>query len=219
MNDYVSFQSFHSEEEASSLAEIFSKNNIDCTIVKAKPIIDSVIIGEDAEDKIYLKIKNSDFKKANEVLQKQIEENLDKIGDDYYLYSFSNNELLEIINKSDEWSKQDFFVAKKILTERGLSISEKDISKIRWERIKEIGKQEKGSTFWIIIGYIFSIGGIFGFFFGLGYLTAKKILPDGNRVFVYDEATRNHGRTMLIISSIFILIDILTGLGLRGMIF
>jgi len=73
MNDYVSFQSFHSEEEASSLAEIFSKNNIDCTIVKAKPIIDSVIIGEDAEDKIYLKIKNSDFKKANEVLQKQIE--------------------------------------------------------------------------------------------------------------------------------------------------
>ena len=66
MNDYVSFQSFHSEEEASSLAEIFSKNNIDCTIVKAKPIIDSVIIGEDAEDKIYLKIKNSDFKKANE---------------------------------------------------------------------------------------------------------------------------------------------------------
>src|SRR4029078_2182719 len=149
MNDYVSFQSFPSEEEASSLAEIFAKNDIDCTIVRTKPIIDRVIIGEDAEDKIYLKIKNSDFKKANEILQKQIEANLDKIGDDYYLYSFSNNELLEIINKSDEWSKQDFFVAKKNLTERGLSISEKDISKIQSERIKKIGKQETGSTFWI----------------------------------------------------------------------
>lgn len=135
------------------------------------------------------------------------------------MYSFYNDELLEIMRRPDEWSKQDFFVAKKILTERGVYFSEKDISDMKWKRIKEIGQPEAGSPFWIVIGYILSLGGIVGFLFGLAYLTAKKILPDGSKVLVYDEATRNHGRNMLILSSIFIVIDIITGLGLRGMIF
>ena len=216
MSEYLTFQSFYSEEEAAVLAEVLSKRGIDNIIVKAKPIVDEIIVGDDMEKKIFLKIKNSDFKRANEVLEERIIENISQIGPDYYLYSFSNDELSDIINKPDEWSKQDFFIARKILLERGLSLSEKDISEIHWKRMKEIGKQEKGSLLWIVIGYILSLGGVFGLFFGLAYLNARKILPDGSRVFAYDEGTRNHGRNILIISCIFIIVDVLAALGLYG---
>ena len=212
MNEYVAFQSFYSEEEASVLSELFSQAGIDNMIVKGKPIVDELIVGQDMGNKIFLKIKSSDFNKANKILETQITNNISQIDSDHYLYSFSNEELFEIISKPDEWSKQDFLLAKRILHERGVSLSEKDVSDMTWKRIVEIGKPEKGSLFWIAIGYILSLGGLFGFFFGLAYLNAKKILPDGSRVYVYDESTRNHGRNILVISCIFIGIDILAAL-------
>lgn len=198
------------------MSQLFSKSGIDNVIVKVKPIVDEVIIGDDMDKKIHVKIRDSDFKKANEIIEEQIKENISQIGEDYYLYSFSDEELLEIINKPDEWSRQDYYVARKILGERGSALSEKQISEIRWKRMKEIGTQERGSIFWIVIGYILSLGGVPGFLFGLSYLNARKILPDGSKVFVYDEGTRNHGRNILIISCIFILVDILAALGLYG---
>ena len=213
MNEYVAFQSFYSEDEASVLSELFSEAGIENMIVKGKPIVDEVIIDQDMDNKIFVKIKSSDFNKANKILETQITNNISQIDSDYYLFSFSNEELFEIISKPDEWSKQDFLLAKKILHERGVTLSEKDVSDITWKRIVEIGKPEKGSPLWIAIGYILSLGGVLGFFFGLAYLNAKKILPDGSRVYVYDESTRNHGRNILIISCIFIIIDILAALG------
>jgi hypothetical protein len=184
-----------------------------------KPITDEIIIGSDMDKKIHLKIKNSGFRQADKIIEEKIKENISQIESDYYLYSFSNDELFEILSKPDEWSKQDYFISKKILVARGVNLSENNISEIQGNRMKEIKKQEKGSFFWIVIGYILSISGIFGFFFGLAYLHAKKILPDGNKVFVYDENTRNHGRNILVVSCVFIIANILTGLGLRGMIF
>lgn len=212
MNEYVAFQSFYSEQEASVLSELFSQAGIDNMIVKGKPIVDELIVGQDMDNKIFLKIKSSDFNKANKILETQITNNISQLDSDHYLYSFSNEELFEILSKPDEWSKQDFLLAKRILHERGVTLSEKDVSDMTWKRLVEIGKPEKGSLFWIAIGYILSLGGLFGFFFGLAYLSAKKILPDGSRVYVYDESTRNHGRNILVISCIFIGIDILAAL-------
>jgi hypothetical protein len=213
MNEYVAFQSFYSEDEASVLSELFSQAGIENVIVKGKPIADEVIIGQDMDNKIFVKIKSSDFNKANKILEMQITNNIAQLESDYYLYSFSNEELFEIISKPDEWSKQDFLLAKKMLHDRDVTLSEKDVSDMTWKRIVEIGKPEKGSPFWIAIGYILSLGGVLGFLFGLAYLNAKKILPDGTRVYVYDESTRNHGRNILIISCIFIIVDILAALG------
>ena len=172
MNEYVTFQSFYSEEEASVLSELFSQAGVDNMIVKGKPIIDELIVGQDMDNKIFLKIKSSDFHKANKILETQITNNISQIDSDHYLYSFSNEELFQIISKPDEWSRQDFLLAKRILHERGVTLSEKEVSDMTWKRIVEIGKPEKGSLFWIAIGYILSLGGLFGFFFGLAYLNA-----------------------------------------------
>jgi hypothetical protein len=216
MNEYTSFQSFSSEEEAAVLVDLLRQKGIDTILVKSKPVVDEVIIGNDLDNRVYVNIKRSDFKHANEIIEEQIKQNISQIGDDYYLYSFSNAELLEIINKPDEWSKQDFFVAKKILAERNIHLSDQAISEITWKRVTEISEPEKSPGSWIILGYFLAFfGGLFGLFFGLPYMTAKKILPDGTKVFVYDQTTRVHGRNIFIISCICIFLSLVLGLEWR----
>jgi hypothetical protein len=48
---------------------------------------------------------------------------------------------------ADEWNKQGFFNAKKILSERGVHLSDKTIADIQWNRLKEIGGPERASFF------------------------------------------------------------------------
>jgi hypothetical protein len=211
MNDFTTFQSFYTKEEAMAIADLLEKNGVTTRVEKAK-MLDTIIGGDDQDKKIYLNIKSSDFNRASKILEEEIKSNLSQIGDDYYLYSFSDDELNEIISTPDEWSRQDYFIAKKILDERGVHLTEEKISTLKGDRINAIGRPEAADSFWITVGYFFAfMGGLFGFFFGLAYLHAKKILPDGTRVYVYDENTRRHGRNILIISCIVIILGLISG--------
>ena len=197
------FRSFYSEEEAIFLLEFFKEKGINCSIVKHRPIADKVYVGINYDREFHVKIRGSEFNRANEILDSQIAQNLSQIGPDYYLYSFSNEELLEIIEKPDEWNNQDIVISKKILQDRGFSISEAEITEKKLKRIKELEQPDKEGRLFIILGYFFSFFfGFFGVFFGLLIMNLTKTLPDGRKVFVYEKKTRGHGKNILIIGLI-----------------
>ena len=76
-------------------------------------------------------------------------------------------------------------IAKKILNDRGADLSDEKIKTIKVDRINELASQEKGNTSWIIIGYALSfLGGLMGLIIGLPFIFAKKILPDGSRIYI-----------------------------------
>ena len=185
------------------IEERFKEKGIDCSIVKYRPIVDKVYVGTNYDREFHIKIKGSEFNKVNEFLDLQISQNISQIGSDYYLHSFTDEELLEIIEKPDEWNNQDLVISKKILQDRGFIISEVDITEKKLKRIKELEKPDKEGRLFIIIGYVFAL--LFGFF-GIGFalliINSKKTLPDGRKVFVYDRKTRGHGKNILIISLI-----------------
>src|SRR5687767_814772 len=131
MNDFLLFQSFYTEEEANDLMDFLSENNIECKIEKPKELLDRNFIGYDLDKKVFVKIRSSDFTRANEILDKQIIQNISNLDADYYLTFFTNDELLDIINNPGEWSRQDFFIAKKILEERGTTLSDEKVKQIK----------------------------------------------------------------------------------------
>ena len=46
---------------------------------------------------------------------------------------------------------------------------------------------------WVILGYISSLfGGVIGMFIGSILISAKKTLPDGRVVYVFNEGNRKH---------------------------
>ncbi len=150
-------------------------------------------------------VKSWEFKRVNDILDLEINQNISQIGEDYYLHSFSTEELLEIVEKPDEWGNQNFLIAKNILKDRGITISDTDISQKKFKRLTELAKPEKEGNVFIILGYIFAVFfGFIGIFFGLLIMNSKKTLPDGRKVFIYDMRTRNHGQIILIISLILL---------------
>ena len=155
MNEFVLFQSFLTEDEAALTIGTLKENDIEYRIERFKEPLDATIAGDIIQNKIFLKIRSRDFPKANEALDKVILNNISALEKDYYLFSFTNSELLEIIQKPDEWSRQDFLIARKILNERGTELPDEKINAIKSGRIKELSKPETGHMSWIILGYAF----------------------------------------------------------------
>jgi hypothetical protein len=201
MNEYLTYRKFNSLEELSDLKDLFNKNKIEYIIEDTLPAVDLSFSGNNTFEKdIRIKIKSSDFDIADKLLEDLAGNMIGEIDKDNYLLEFTNEELLEIIEKPDEWSKSDFFVAQNILKNRGVDLTKEKIEDLKRERLNQLAQPEKGQTGWIVAGYIAAIlGGFLGVFTGWHLLTFKKTLPNGQRVYEYDTTARNHGQKILII--------------------
>lgn len=207
---FVEFQRFSSKTELQKVIKILAENNIEYIIedvsVNLEPVLSSNKLGLE----FLLKIEQVNFEKANKILDEFYSFEIDEIENDYYLFSFSDDELLEVIIKSDEWNKFDVKLAQKILRLKGKGLSNLEIGKIRAQRIIELSKPEKKQSIWIFVGYISSIlGGFLGIFIGWHLLTFKKTLPNGNRIYNYSNEDRKHGNQILILGILSIIIWIL----------
>jgi hypothetical protein len=212
MNEFVLFQSFFTEDEAIAIIEPLQNGGIEYQLERSKELLDRAFIGDNLEKKIFLKIKSTDFFKANEILDARILQNITSLEKDYYLFSFTNDELIEILRKPDEWSRQDFLIARKILTERGQPINEEVIKDLKSKRINELSREESEPALTIVAGYILALlFSLVGLFFGLAFLTAKKNIPNGKKVFTYTKSTRKHGRNIVILSAVSLFLFVMNG--------
>ena len=125
---------------------------------------------------------------------------LSSLDKDYYLLSFSDDELFDILCKPDEWNEFDYQVARKLLMSRGKDVGDQVVSLLRQQRIKQLAQPEDRHTNWLYAGYVFAVfGGIFGIFIGWHLSSAKKTLPDGQHIYSYSDNDRAHGRRIVII--------------------
>ena len=182
-------------EEAEGLISSLKDNGVNVQIEDASPPVDLTFSGNTLQNEIRIKVKQSDFETANQFLEKQAEQLVDKFSDEHYLYDFTDDELIEIIEKPDEWSKVDYLLSQKILKKRGHEISKEKVEELRQKRIDELRKPEKGHKGWLIFGFISAIlGGLLGIFLGWFHWTFKKTDPTGQRVYAYDQQTRKIGQ-------------------------
>jgi hypothetical protein len=206
VDELLTFQSFQTAAEAESLVRLLREHHIYCELGKSRPVLDKVLIGEHYENFFYVKIQGKDFTHANTILESMIRRNLEVLPADYYLYSFNTEELQQIIAAPDEWSRQDYVLAMDLL-ERKRSLTDTQIETLRKERTEALSQPEKGSMGWIILGYLFAIlSSLIGLIIALSYITNRKILPDGRKVFAYDAWTRTHGKIIFGISLLMIAI-------------
>jgi hypothetical protein len=234
MNEgYVTYRRFTDVSDAEPLAVYLLENKIDCTVEEVSAgNLDTLYIGHAVEKDFRVKLRKEDFARADTLLQQYYQQDIDAMPQDYYLFGFNNPELMEIIAKRDEWGVLDFLLARRILQQRGIDISEQKLDELKTQRITELAKPEKTDMMWINIGYVAAFGGctlelyniimvnrggglyigpysligsIAGVFIGYS-LIAQKTLPDGERIYVYAESGRRHGRRILALSVFLIII-------------
>jgi len=157
--------------------------------------VDITFSGSTIQNQIEIKIKQIDFEKAKKLLIEQAEILTETIEQDYYLLDFTDDELYEILLNADEWNEYDYVLAQKLLKKRGKPITEALLNSLKTQRIQTLAEPDEGQTFWIILGYIFSIlGGFIGIIIGYFLMTSKKTLPNGQQVYSYKKSNRTHGK-------------------------
>lgn len=189
--------------EAEALSKVLNDNGIISKITKDSGDLDYVFQGETPTNKFEIHINEDDHQKAESILTNIAREDLNSVDEDYYLFSFSDDELKDILIKKNEWNEFDVLLSQKILENRGIEVNLSEIEKQRELRDLELQKPEGGQTGWIIFGYIMAlIGGFIGILLGYSLWLSKKKLPNGTKVPAYNDGIRKHGKTIFYIGLI-----------------
>lgn len=218
MNEnFTLFKSFSSLEQAQELKKLLEQNVIEVALSDNIPHFDPTFSGNTTNQSFDVYIHPQHFEMAEKLLEDAMDSYTENMDKNYYLYTFSDEELYEVLIKYDEWNAFDVNLAKKILSQRSKPMDQGFIDAMKNKRLLELAQPEKNQTVWILIGYIMAFfGGIFGLMIGHFLWTSFKTLPNGEKVFTYTSNIRKHGKFIFYIGTImivsFILIALLKGI-------
>jgi hypothetical protein len=155
-----------------------------------------------------------DFTKADKFLGDYYENLLNNVSKEYYLFSFSNTELIEIVRKPDEWGDLDYQLAQNILKDRGKEVSQAELKYLKENRIEALSSPPKSQIELVVLGYAIILFGGFAFLFGLKFRPfwfplatllgaiishSKKTLPTGETIYSFNLNDKKHGRIIFIL--------------------
>ena len=205
----VVYKKFVDEEPAVALIEELRSNNIEAELTKDRESLDSLYGQKVFNSEFFVKIKRRDFDRADALLEEQSKKHLGAVDKDHYLFSFTDAELKEVLEKPDEWNELDFQLAKKILRERGHHIDDQVIREKKNERLRELAEPLQSQPWSLILGYLFALGGgPLGVIMGWHIATYKKPLPNGEKTYAFTPGDRLHGKIILIIGIIWMAVAI-----------
>lgn len=96
---FAVYKRFYKKDEAAVLTDILGENGIRFEIVEDRDNLDSLYGDKQFSLQYFVKIDSSNFEKADSVISKMSEIALDKVDKDHYLFTFTDDELFEIVSK------------------------------------------------------------------------------------------------------------------------
>jgi hypothetical protein len=207
MEELVTLRTFNTLEEASAVVELLEKNKIHYLVEKTEVPIEVVLPGENLDTELLVKVKPEAFEAAKTLLEELEEIGIEKLDKDYYLFDFTDQELIELLQKSDEWSLKDYLWAQEILKQRGKEVDKSLLNEWNDKRLAFLATPEKVTPKYLMLAYLFCFaGGWIGFFMGRHVRAFKKLLPNNQKVFAFDEESRVKGKKIESIGLIFSLV-------------
>jgi len=226
MNNLLTFRDYGTKDEADEVAAKFEAHSIPVKVERG--LLDAVIIGKDFHNKFKVRIPAADFERAQKILIDETQVDINIVAKNYMLLSFTNDELLDVVAKPDEWGEYNYNLAKALLQQRGVTVNEQQEQALKQKYVAQISEQRSLDGGWMILGYVFpllamiacilnnrvivgfifsfyALPGILGIILGLVVTTTKKTLPDGAQILSFNKRTRAHGYAMIILGVVAIL--------------
>lgn len=147
MTTFTTFQTFNDPGLAAAVADKLKAQRIICLVEKVEPLLEPSFFRNTVEPNIHLKVRSVDIERANEVLEEYYENRLQDVDPNYYLFSFTDVELLDIVAKPDEWGHFDYVLARELLAERGLPIPDETIRQMKQQRLRQLAQQAQVAGF------------------------------------------------------------------------
>ena len=204
-DSFLTFQRFDNPELADAFGEMFANAGIPYAIEKQPTFYDPAMSADIPAADIHLKISGEDFARAHALLESYYAQQLNDVDPDYYLHSFTDKELMEIISQPDEWGHFDYVLARKLLADRGRPVSDETAARLKKARIEALARYDDPS----LPGFGVSPLGIGGMMVGSVLSDRKKTLPDGRQVHAYAPSTRKYGKLIFVVGVIGVLLMLL----------
>jgi len=203
MSEFIPYEKFPTIHDIKEFVELLKAHNIPYELEDDVAVFDVSFANNQLNRDYGIKLLPRDFERVTELRSNIDIAELNEIDPEYYLFTFTDEELIDLIAKRDEWSPFDYQLALKILKNRGKEISAQRINELQEERLEELSQPDKHDAFWVGAGYVFAfLGAVIGLGIGWYLLTNKKTLPNGERIHTFKQSDRNHGAVITIISAI-----------------
>ncbi len=143
---FLTFQRFNDPGLAAAVADKLKAQRIDCVVEKVTPLLEPGFFRNPVEQTIHLKVRVGDFDEAHKALEEHYRHQLQDVDPGYYLFSFTDTELLEIVAKPDEWGHFDYALARELLAERGLEIPAETLEQMKKQRLRELAREARADS-------------------------------------------------------------------------
>lgn len=203
-SDFEFFRDFFVLDQAEFVVSLLKSANIPYKLEKSQTVIDEAIVGNTLSPKFVLRLPPTFFEKANNLIKANLQFD-DNYLDEHYLNQLNEQELLEILEKPDEWSIEDGLIAQKILAKRGREVSDDEVQQMQAKRriFLRAGKTEsKGKilSFYLLIVAISFFFSAFFILAGLGlswyYWKDTNVDATGFKYYSFEESTRKLGQNL-----------------------
>ncbi len=208
-DEFLLFRQFILKDEALALVKKLDEGGIEAILGDNKAPFDVTFSGNTSMDKYDVKIRKRDFESADLLITESSDEAIHDLPNDYYLYSFTIDELYQILARYDEWGEIDIALAKKILTDHGENIDDELLRIYKKKRLAQLAKPEKVNKVWLILSYFLALSGIYGIAFGQIIYSSRKTLPDGTIVPTYTKNDRKEAKIIFYIGLLACIIFLL----------
>jgi len=197
--DLVTFRKYSSLFAAAAFQSLLRSEGVYSEIEDVSPPVDITFSVNPLHNEYRVRIRPGDFEKVNGLLTVETLLSLDNISEDHFMYDFSDMELIEVLQKPDEWSMEDYIIAQKMLSARGLEFADEDLSKLKEKRIEALKKSRENPDKIILIGRILIfLGGIGAIAVGWYLKNFRKTIFTGERVWEFDRVSRRKGHQIMI---------------------
>ncbi len=202
MNE-IRLTTFAGKPEAQELIDLLESYGVPARLESVATQPNTGIASGNSAQQFEVYIAETHREKAREILEQGVEVSIQDVDPDYYLFDFTDDELVGVLVDVYEWSEFDVSLSKQILTSRNALPEETEIEKLRLERLETLAKPEKNAFWMILFGYVCAFG-FLGLLIGYALCSSKKVLPDGTKAYVYSEGARKHGYVIVVISVVVI---------------
>jgi fumarate reductase subunit D len=222
---FINYRSYNDKAVAVSLYDQLTKQGIPVQWEDSEGFFDASFANYEFLNLYYIKLLPADFKRADEILLKSINESGERPAEDYYLFSFNNDELRDVLKKPDEWNEFDIYWAEKILSERGVQVKKELLVQDKIERLNELKKPWQLDKLWIVCAVGLCLAALIfpdvrlaaGVMFVGGYISfSKKTIPDGQRVPAFSSGDRSFGKLVFLAGIVLAVYHVLIYIGVAN---
>ncbi|MEL6534980.1 MAG: hypothetical protein AAFQ98_06180 [Bacteroidota bacterium] len=198
---FLTFRSYPSQAKAEETGVLFRTWDIPFKIISTDDTFDPSFSFNRGATRWEMKIPDDQFDRANQLMEEQALNT--PLPQDHYLRGFSEEELIEVLTKPDEWSEQDFVWAQQLLAAQGKEMTEEALQLLKQQRLAKLREPDSSSPSWTFIAYLAALaGGIVGIGIGYTLWLSKKTLPNGERVYRYRPQDRRHGLRIFVLGTL-----------------